>query len=237
MEQNLKYTKKSDNSKSYVRMNSIRLESYEIKISKNSLKIPVINGVHLHSMYNPAKEAQAIVSKFDQNLSNKNKVLVLGLGFAYHIYEIARKLQSYHDKDYHIVVIEPNEQVYKDCVANNLFPNENITVYAGEDLNMTYGDINLVKFLIDKPTVISHPASFELYGNFFKSFLEYKAPRTISQITKYIDNRELKSYLYKANTTDTIEKFVQNNVLAGTQLNNDFDHLMLAYSHLSSGEL
>lgn len=217
-------------------MNSIRIDSYEIKTSRNNLKVPVINDVHLHSMYNPAKEAQAIVSKYDQNLRTKNKVLVLGLGFAYHVYEICRKLESYHGDDYRVVVIEPNEQIYKDCKSQNLFPNKNIEVYTGEDLHKIYGELELVKFLIEKPSVISHPASFSLYTKFYKSFLEYCAPQMIKELTNNIVDANLNSYLLSDEEGLGLDDFIKTNVLSKSSFSNDFDHLILAYSHLSNGD-
>ncbi len=217
-------------------MKSINVNSYEVKTSKNNLKVPVVNDVHLHSMYNPAKEAQAIVSKHDSVLQSKNTVLVLGLGFAYHVYEICRKLESYHGNDYKVVVIEPNEQVYRDCVSNHLFPNKNIEVYSGENLQAIYSEINLVKFLIEKPAVVSHPASFGLYQTYFKSFLEFTANKELSSITKFVSNRELKSYLYSDNESANLDDFIHNNVLAKESFNNKLDHMLLAFTHLSNGD-
>lgn len=224
------------NSQGSFHMNSLRISSYEIKTSRNNLKVPVINDVHLHSMYNPAKEAQAIVSKHDQALATKKNVLVLGLGFAYHVYEICRKLESYHGNDYKVVVIEPNEQIYRDCISNHLFPNKNIEVYTGENLQKIYGELSLVKFLIEKPAVISHPSSFNLYSGFFKSFLEFEASQDVEDLTKHIKDRDLKSYLYQDKNSENLDGFIMNNVLTKSQFNSDIDHLMLAYSHLSNGE-
>jgi len=217
-------------------MKSIKIESYDVKTSRNNLKVPVVNDVHLHSMYNPAKEAQAIVSKHDSTLQSKKNVLVLGLGFAYHVYEICRKLESYHGNDYKVVVIEPNEQVYRDCVANHLFPNKNIEVYSGENLQQIYSELNLVKFLIEKPAIVSHPASFGLYQNYFKSFLEFTAEKDLGSITKFVTNRELKSYLYSDVDSHDLDGFIQNNVLKKESFNNKFDHMLLAFTHLGSGD-
>ena len=47
-------------------MNLVHIENYEIKTSRTEQKIPVVNGVHLHSIYNPFKEAEALI---EQNLS------------------------------------------------------------------------------------------------------------------------------------------------------------------------
>ncbi|EQC43521.1 hypothetical protein [Bacteriovorax sp. Seq25_V] len=217
-------------------MKSIKIDSYEIKTSRNNLKVPVINNVHLHSVYNPAKEAQAIVSTYDERLQNNKHVLVFGLGFAYHVYEICRKLESYHGNDYQVVVIEPNEEVYRDCIANHLFPNKNIKVFSGEDLETIYSDITLAKFLITKPVMVSHPPSFNLYSDYFKSFLNYEASSLVKDVAMNITNRELKSYLYTDADAQSLDSFIQENVLSKPALTNNLDHLLLAYTHLSNGE-
>ncbi len=217
-------------------MKTIKIDSYEIKTSRNNLKVPVVNNVHLHSVYNPAKEAQAIVSSYDEKLQSNKHVLVFGLGFAYHVYEICRKLESYHGNDYQVVIIEPNEEVYRDCVANHLFPNKNIKVFSGEDLDVVYSDITLAKFLITKPVMISHPPSFNLYADFFKSFLNYEASLKIKDIGMNLTNRDLKSYLYTDLNSESLESFIQDNVLTKPRLTNNLDHLLLAYTHLSNGE-
>ena len=36
---------------------------FQIKQSKNNLPIPIVNGVHLHSSYDPVKEAKKMISK------------------------------------------------------------------------------------------------------------------------------------------------------------------------------
>lgn len=218
-----------------ISLKKLKILSYEVKTSRNSMKVPVINDVHLHSIYNPTKEAQALISNFDKNLETTNKVLVLGLGFAYHVYELSRKLESYHGNNYQIIVIEPNEVVYRDCVENNLFPNKNIKVFAGEDLAKTFSDISLVKFLINKPLIIQHPPSFNLYINFFKSFLDYSAPTDTLTMSEHISDPKLSNYLAEHNS-NSMNDFISNTLLQKSSLTNDYDHLILAFSHLSTGE-
>ena len=213
-----------------------RVKTYEVKTSRGGLKIPVINEVHLHSMYDPVKEAKTFLNKHEVSLESKNKVLVFGLGYAYHIYELCKVLERNHGTNYQIVVIEPNDQVYQDCIKYNLFPNKNIKVFSGFDLQRMYAESELINFLIQKPAIISHPASFELYRNFFEKFMTYEAPRDISTITKYIESKELRSYLYTDTESHSIENFLKDNILTKSKLSSNHDHLLLAFGHLSNGE-
>ncbi|MEI8346869.1 MAG: hypothetical protein WCG27_05350, partial [Pseudomonadota bacterium] len=66
-------------------MNTLPVSTFEIKYSKTNHPIPVINGVHLHSVYNPIKEAETFISKQEKILKEKNHILFLGLGFGHHI--------------------------------------------------------------------------------------------------------------------------------------------------------
>jgi hypothetical protein len=43
-----------------------RKKQYEIKTSRNGLTVPVVNGIHLHSIYNPIKEAEAFATSFKE---------------------------------------------------------------------------------------------------------------------------------------------------------------------------
>ena len=215
---------------------NFKVKSYEVKTSRGGLKVPVINDIHLHSMYDPVKEAKTFLEKYDASLESKNNVLVFGLGYAYHIYELCKKLEKNHGTDYQVIVIEPNEEVYRDCIKYNLFPNKNIKVFSGFDLHQIYSDTDLINFLIKKPAIISHPASFELYRGFFEAFMTYKSPTDISSVTKYIESKELRSYLYTDSNSHSLDNFLRDNILSKTKLNSNYDHLLLAFSHLSNGE-
>ncbi len=229
-------TQQSFNTKPVEQENYFRIRSYEVKNSKNNLKIPVVNEIHLHSMYDPAKEAKNIISKHIDSLEVKKNVLVFGLGYAYHVYELCRTLERFHGTDYKVVVIEPNEDVYRDCIKYNLFPNKNIEVYSGTNLDSIYSQESLIKFLIDKPCIITHTASFELYRKFFESFMKYSAPQNIASITKHIASRELRSYLYQDSNSHSIENYLRDNVLTKNKLNSSYDHLALAFSNLCNGD-
>ena len=201
---------------------NFKVKSYEVKNSRGGLKVPVVNEVHLHSMYDPVKEAKTFMSKYETSFESKNKVLVFGLGYAYHIYELCKLLERNHGD--------------RDCIKYNLFPNKNIKVFSGFDLERVYTERDLIDFLISKPAIISHPASFELYRNYFEKFMKYAAPTGIADITKYIESKELRSYLYSDSNARSIDHYLRDNVLTKEKLNSSHDHLLLAYSHLSNGE-
>ena len=53
----------------------------ELQSSRNGLSIPVINGVYLHSMYNPQKEAQAFAEKHEATLKKEKQNYNFGTWF------------------------------------------------------------------------------------------------------------------------------------------------------------
>ena len=63
------------------------VEVYEIKESKNGLKVPVIDGVYLHSIYDPQTEGKALLKRHQDSFEEKSSILILGLGYGYHIEE------------------------------------------------------------------------------------------------------------------------------------------------------
>ena len=203
------------------------MKTFEIKLSRSEEKVPVVGGVHLHSTYNPTKEAIAFAERYRDQLTSKREVLILGLGFAYHVNEIAKILSSKFGEDYSIVVIEPNEHVFHSCLEEHLLNLKNVTVYNGADSANYYNKKELTHFLLGRPTVIAHPASFNLNQSFFKSFLSYESPRKIGDMLSNTHEGDIKNYLAKFSPDINIDQaseltFNQNNNLM------DLDFLLLA---------
>ena len=59
-------------------MEEFKFESFKVKSSKSGHIIPVVNGVHLHSTYDPIKEAKSMVEKYYKNFKENKNVLVFG---------------------------------------------------------------------------------------------------------------------------------------------------------------
>lgn len=193
-------------------MNLPKTTSYEVRTSRTEQKIPVVNGVHLHSIYNPFKEAETLVEAHTEALKNKNEVLVLGLGFGYHVNAIIDKLTQFHGDDFKVIVIEPNVQVYDDCIAFNLLNKKNVLVYSGFKSKELYSDLDLVHFLLGKPAMIAHPASYNLYQYYFKTILTYVADQSISSIKDFVISPEIKKYLNNFDPESTLDNVLYREV-------------------------
>ena len=110
---------------------------YQIIESKSGHKIPKVNNVHLHSTYDPRYEAERFILENEDNIKNNNHVLLLGLGFAYHLHYLVNYLGNLHQNNYQILVIEPSLKIVTDCESLGLFRQEIFRFSLGWN-QMTY---------------------------------------------------------------------------------------------------
>lgn len=198
-----------------------KITSYEIKTSRTGQMVPVVNGVHLHSAYNPFKEAEGLVEAQLEHFKKKNEILVLGLGFAYHINAIIEKLTMIHGDNFKIIVIEPNIQVYNDCISHELLNKKNVLIYSGFNSVELYRDLDLVHFLLRKPALVAHSPSFNLYQDYFKKILTFEAPTKIRDILDFIVIPEVKKYIASFDQDLNFEEILYDKI----PNKNNFEHV------------
>ncbi|MBL6988942.1 MAG: hypothetical protein ISR65_04155 [Bacteriovoracaceae bacterium] len=215
-------------------MTFIKITSYEIKVSKTNYKIPVVNGVHLHSMYNPIKEAYTLVTNNEKLLKSKNQILILGMGFGYHIKFAMTQLSKLHDKNYHIMVIEPNKQVVDDCEDEVLKNNKNLTIHGGLSIDDLYKNDDLINFLADKPGIIAHPASLSLYGVYFKKFLGYSAANSILDICNNSKYSEITEYFKDFKNVKNLDSYIEKSIIQKKTITHDIDYFFLAFKDITA---
>lgn len=150
----------------------------EIRKSKHGEDIPVVNGVFIHSAYNPIKEAEAFVENHLSTLRQKNNILVLGLGFGYHLDQILHHLNNFHP-EYRVVVIEPMLEMAEACAKVNGKNLKRTILLTDKEINDLYQNPNFIRFLMNKPGVIAHPASFNFHGEYFRNLLSYEAEQSL----------------------------------------------------------
>jgi hypothetical protein len=206
-----------------------RKKQYEIKTSRNGLTVPVVNGIHLHSIYNPIKEAEAFATSFKDTLKENNNILVLGLGFGYHIEEIAKSLSSMHE-NYSIVILESNQELVQEFNKKRNFEDKNIRIFSCNPgkVDCLFVDLEFISFLRVKPSIIKHDPSFNLEKKFFMEFLKYKAP---TEISEYFDllTSPLKEYF--SNSMDegtTVQEHIQS-IKTQKGITHQYDFGLLAF--------
>ena len=207
--------------------------SFEIKISKTKLPVPLINGIHLHSIYNPIKEAESFALQNENLLSQSKIFLLFGLGFAYHLDQIEFKLKGFYGEDYSIYIIEPNANIYQECLSRGFFkPSSKIKVFCRESIDYYFRDLDLLYFMVQKPAIIYHPASLSIYESFFKKFMVYKAPFDMDSISSFVENRDLREYFVKKygplEIDQILDSFVNKKITLGFR-----DHLLLSLGEIS----
>ncbi|MGC8846548.1 MAG: motility associated factor glycosyltransferase family protein, partial [Candidatus Hydrogenedens sp.] len=92
-----------------------RSERVELVEKRKGIKTIRITGLLYHSQYNPIEEAKKLVE--GSSLDKKRPVVVVGLGLGYHIQELIQK-------EYKIIVIEPDKDVAFTAIQNNLLPDD-----------------------------------------------------------------------------------------------------------------
>lgn len=163
-------------------------KSLELKESRNGKLVPVLNGIYLHSIYNPEKEAQAFASNYIQSIKEKSRILVLGLGFGYHVNAIAELASATH-KEYEITVYEPNEEIIKAFEEQGGFQNENIKIIHAQRATEVFDRKDFVLFLAAKPAIIRHEASYNLNKDFYREFLTFKASKKMDSYARLLSEK------------------------------------------------
>lgn len=207
------------------------IRSYSIKTTKSGLKVPVVNDVHLHSIYDPEREASIFIDAQRNQIKLKNEFLVLGLGFGYHVKELI-KVAREMGKPFKIVVIEPNDQVAQDCLSEGYISENEVYICSGKSAREFYQNRDLVHFLLKKPAIINHAASFNLYQDYFRELLAYEADQATGHSIENTQSLELKEYLSSLDQEKTLWENVQE-ISHRPSFNDDLDFLMMAFLNMT----
>lgn len=206
------------------------MTDHQIEMAKNGYPIPVINDVHLHSLYDPIKEAQDFVKQHEAELLENRVILVLGLGFGYHIREIIDFQVNHHRKDAKLAIIEPSLSIIEDCKRLNLLPEGDISIFHAEDPIALYSNQKLIHFLLQRPHLLFHPATYNVYSDYFKAYLSYRPDNKIQSLLHLIQNEELKNYLQQFSLDFELKDILEKLHQKGPQQEMDF--LLLAYDQI-----
>ena len=211
-------------------MSLIKIEAYEVKESKDGLKIPVVNGVHIHSQYNPRKEGEDLLKQHLHALEKKNNLLILGLGFGHHLFDIIKHLKS-NNTSFNIAVIDPNRQVIDDCLK--FYPEllKDITVYCDPLINKLFYSKELIDFLLEKPVIIPHAPSFNLYREYFTEYLTYKCSQRIRDVIDTLEYKEAKDYFKLCDPNLSIMNCFHH-IESSRQFNESFEFILTSFGRL-----
>lgn len=203
------------------------IESYELKESREGHLVPSINGVHLHSTYNPLREADVFIDKNIKTLESKNEILLLGLGLGYHLVQIVDFLENKYGQNYRVFVIEPVQKLFDDSQRLNILPqSKSVYYYTTDSLSKLYSQKEILDFLVQKPGIIIHTPSFNFNRAFFEGFLSYRVNQELKTIKDLPIKPEILSYLSHFDENSTLRE-VTEETRRKDQIN-ELDQLLLA---------
>jgi hypothetical protein len=205
-----------------------RNSQYRLEASRNGLTVPVINDVYLHSIYNPVKEAQTFAETQEKNIKAKKHILILGLGFGYHVEEIARISSQFHN-DYQIVILEPNKRLVDDFINTRNFEDSKIKVICMDSVKELFGSWEFVQFLMNKPCIIKHDASFIVEREFYSTFLSYQAPKDLYNV-KGLTTEHAKDMMLDSSEGNLSSEIKR---IESTGIKTRNEHFLMAFNQIS----
>ena len=152
----------------------------EFRISKTGHLVPIVNQVFMHSIYDPIKEAEVFVDSNINEIENNPCQLILGLGFGYHAFKTLEKLKSLHGNKAKVIVIDANQKLVEKFItyANDKNITVEFNIYTC-DVEKIYASDTVLNFLLKRPQVLVHRASFQKDKEYYQQFLQYNALQSI----------------------------------------------------------
>lgn len=147
--------------------------SIRLQATKSKHIVPIVNDIPIHSLLNPIREAEVFASNYMSQVSSNPNVLILGLGFAYHIDEL-EKLLSIKHKNFKIYVIEGIADLAKSCLSYRTLSSKIKVFHPKNPLDLFFNEA-FCSFLLSKPTIIMHPSLYKLNDAYYKSILTHRA--------------------------------------------------------------
>ena len=191
------------------------IDTYSLRVvaGRKNFPVPVVNDIYLHSLYDPIREADSFVQKNKDKIYQKNYFLILGLGFAYHVNGLIEELKKKHSDKWGIIVIEPNIKMFKECIGRKLITEDNhLKIFNGMEIEELYSKKKLIDFMVSKPIVLVHETSYNLYLDYYKKFLNYRAPYKSQEISSGVNSQIIQRYLLNCGEQDIfgLKEIVKN---------------------------
>lgn len=127
--------------------------------------------VLLHSAYDPVKEARQWVANHIENIQNKQRIIIYGMGCGYHV---AALLKATEGSDFKIEVWEFNTAFFEFIKAENIFDDllldSRVSVYVSHGKQEILAKI--LQFKPESDYIIMHQASVKLIPAWLKDIKE-----------------------------------------------------------------
>lgn len=147
--------------------------SIRLHTTKSKHIVPIVNDTPIHSLLNPVREAEVFATNFMSQVSSNPNILILGLGFGYHVEELEKLLNVKH-KIHNIYVVEGIGDLAKSCLSYRKL-DKSIKVFHTSNASDLFFNEDFCRFLLSKPTIIMHPILYKLSEPYYKTILTRRA--------------------------------------------------------------
>jgi len=139
-----------------------RSERVELIEKRKGIKTIRVGGLLYHSQYNPTEEAKKLIEA--SSLDKKRPVVAIGLGLGYHIQELIQK-------EYKVIVIEPDKDIAFTAIQNNLLPDD-LLLAIPDTLDYLFNDSFFKDYLDKIPQPFFHPVVSRIYSEFCETLIK-----------------------------------------------------------------
>jgi hypothetical protein len=94
-----------------------------------------------------------------------------------------------------------------------------------------------LEFLLEKPAILPHPASFNLNSNYFKNFLAFRSEKSLENVIPQIRSSEIKNYLEQFPKEATIDLILNEEIANKTNFEGPLDYFFLLLKNIKEREL
>ncbi|NOV00469.1 motility associated factor glycosyltransferase family protein [Paenibacillus planticolens] len=185
----------------------------EVTMSKNNLPTLAMLSIeerkqYIHSQYDPRKEAENIISKYEDEVSNYDHVFFYGIGLGYHVEAFLNKY-----KDVPVTLYEPNLTFAYQWLSHrslkgwNFKQIQNIILQTNED-NISYYIGEFLKSLTGEVLIITLPSYDRYFENQTTTFMN-KFTEVVTNFRGTINANHAFEKLWVLNSANNF-KFVLN---------------------------
>ncbi|MDH4469063.1 MAG: hypothetical protein QE271_13475 [Bacteriovoracaceae bacterium] len=173
-------------------------KTYLLEESKSGHLVPVVDGVYMHSMLDPIKEANSFAEQYSDEIQKNPMGIVLGVGFGYHFHALIEKYKLFHgDKtQWKLAVIESDPRNILNYLEyqSRIFPEmvSSIQIFCAP-VEKLYQDKLFLDLLLKKPQIIPHKPSYQKDLQYYHSVLKFKRNNSMKSVAPLL-NRNLKEY-------------------------------------------
>ncbi|SDK04009.1 motility associated factor glycosyltransferase family protein [Sediminibacillus albus] len=213
------------------------------KTGQLSLEITVETGtVSIHSKYDPEKEAQRLISKYEEDMNQYKQVFFYGIGLGYHVKAF---MEKYPNLTY--TLYEPNPAIFYHFLANKKIEDLNEKQIKDIYLETSENEKNLmlnqfVNQLDDNVLFVSLPSYEKIFQKEYQLFLTQFKKKMKDKNTTFFTNlafekrwtiNSMKNFpavlntpnILQAGNSDIIKGLPVILVAAGPSLNNEIENL------------